>query len=231
MKLPFPIARETSFHSRLRPAVRSLRADPRDRQSLGLTYAREHAAAIATGDLARDKELAASVLGRTLVPFGRARTTQLAGADATVARGPLWAQAEAMYLHSRPDDGGPRRAARGASLELAATLPGRPGGLGAVQLAARGEVFDPNVDVGGDALVVGSLGANLLPAPSWRVSIFTSLTRFERGAPPAAATAAEVTARLAAAHAALANDDKKLAKARAKVAKARAKAKKAKQAA
>ena len=109
----------------LADAVRSL-GGARDRLVVGLSYARSRDPAIDTGAIAEDRALAVNTLGRTLVPFGENRITHLAGADLTLARGPLWLQAEVMYLRSRTTAGDAEASALGVSLEAAYTLPALP---------------------------------------------------------------------------------------------------------
>lgn len=58
----------------------------------GLSYARSRDPALDSGMPATDRALAVNTLGRTLVPFGDKRVTHLAGADLTLARGPIWAR-------------------------------------------------------------------------------------------------------------------------------------------
>lgn len=149
----------------------------RDRLVAGLSYARSRDPAIDTGVLANDRTLAANTLGRTLVPIGERRVTHLAGGDATLSRGPLWAQVEAMYLRSRATVGEAEASALGISVETGYTLPVRlPVEL---QVAARGERFDPNRDNDGDTQHIGSLGVNATTA-RMRWSAFFNVTRFEQ---------------------------------------------------
>lgn len=167
---------------------------PQDRLVAGASYLRSRDPAIATGDLAADRALAVNTLGRTLVPFGEKRVTHLAGADLTLARGPIWAQAELLYLTSSATDGDAERAALGASLEAAYTLPVRL--PVALQLAARGEHFDPNRDVDDDAQAIGSLGVNA-STPRMRWSAFASVTRFEDASTDERRHAGELALRMA----------------------------------
>jgi hypothetical protein len=112
-------------------------------------------------DPATDDPIAvAGVLGRTLAPFDHARTTLLAGGDATLALGPLWLQAELMYLRARATDGSLTRRAFGASLELGWTLPRRLADH-ALQLAVRGERFDPDRALASDERDLFVAGLNV----------------------------------------------------------------------
>ncbi len=149
----------------------------KDRLVGGVTLARSHDPAIDTGDAAADATLAAGVLGRTLAPIAVERDTMLAGADLTVARGPAWLQAETMYLRSRAVDGPAARDALGLSVEAAYALPARPAGH-ELQLAARYERFDPNLDVSGDVRRMTSLGLNASLA-RLRWSAFGTITSFD----------------------------------------------------
>lgn len=147
----------------------------RDRILAGLSYARSRDPEIDTGAIARDRALAANTLGRTLVPFGEKRVTHLAGADATVSRGPFWAQAEMMYLRSHATVGDAQASALGLSLDAAYTLPLQL--PVALQLATRGERFDPDRDIDTDTQYIGSLGLNAITA-SMRWSAFVNVTRY-----------------------------------------------------
>lgn len=180
-------------------AGRLLLRGPQDRLALGATWAHSHDPAINTGVVATDRNLAANTLGRTLAPIGSERDTQLLGADLTFAHAGVWAQAEVLYLHASAVGSGAAREALGASVELAYTLPVRPFDLANVQLAARGERFDPDLAATGDELLVGSVGFNVMPAPAWRVSLFGTLTRFHAAMTGEGRSAGELTARLAAA--------------------------------
>lgn len=168
---------------------------PRDRVVVGLSAARSRDPAIDSGVIASDRALAANTLGRTLVPFGDKRITHLAGADVTLARGPIWAQAEAMYLRSQATVGDAQASALGVSLEAAYTLPLRsPVDL---QLAARGERFDPDRDLETDTQYIGSFGLNASTARV-RWSAFFSVTRFEDAMTGDRRHAGEVAVRAAA---------------------------------
>lgn len=153
---------------------------PRDRLVGGVSYAHSHDPAIDTGVMATDRALAANTLGRTLVPFGDPRITELAGADLTLSHGPVWVQGETMYLRSRSSDGTARTSASGSSVEAGYTLPVRPAKLG-LQLAARGERFDPDRDLATDTQYIGALGLTV-SSPRMRWSTFYSVTRFEDAA-------------------------------------------------
>lgn len=148
------------------------------RFALGVSYVRSHDPAIDTGDAAADKETAANVLGRTLAPIEKERDTQLVGGDLTFSYRGVWTQAEALYMSSRATDGSVRRKALGASLELAYTLPVRPFHVDGIQLAARGERFDPNLDTPGDEQRILSVGVNVNPTSNVRASLFGSETFF-----------------------------------------------------
>ncbi|MGE0397447.1 MAG: hypothetical protein AB7T06_12045 [Kofleriaceae bacterium] len=143
---------------------------------VGLSYARSRDPAIDTGVIANDRALAANTLGRTLVPFGDKRVTHLAGADVTFSRGPIWAQAETMYLRSHATVGDAHASSLGVSLEAGYTLPVRLPIV--LQLAVRGERFDPNRDLVADTQHIGSFGLNATTA-RLRWSAFVSVTRFE----------------------------------------------------
>jgi hypothetical protein len=172
-----------------------LLAGPRDRLVAGVSYVRSRDPAIATGTPEGDRDLAASTLGRTLVPFGEKRVTHLAGADLTLALGPVWAQAETLYLRSDATESAAHRAALGASLEAGYTLPLiLPVEL---QLAARGERFDPDLDADGGAQDVASVGVNVSTA-RMRWSAFFSLTRFDDATTTTRRTAGELAVRAAA---------------------------------
>jgi len=158
---------------------RLLFGSPRGRFVLGGTYVRSHDPALDSGDAARDRELAANLLGRTVAPIAKERDTELAGGDVTFSLSGAWAQAEMLYLHSRPTDGTAAREALGASLEVAYTLPFRPYDLANVQFAARGEHFDPNLQAANDDRRVASFGVNVLPSRNVRVSAFGSMTLFK----------------------------------------------------
>ena len=94
----------------------------------------------------------------------------------TIARGSIWAQAETLYLRSRATDGAAHAEALGISFEAGYTLPiDLPLDL---QLAARGERFDPNLDADDDAQNIVSLGLNAATARV-RWSAFVSAIRFE----------------------------------------------------
>jgi hypothetical protein len=172
---------------------------PQDRLALGATWARSHDPAINTGSLASDRSLAANTLGRTLAPIGSERDSQLLGADLTFARSGVWAQAELLYLDARAVGSATAREALGASVELAYTLPLRPFDLANVQLAARGERFDPDLAAAGDEVLVGSVGVNVLPTPAWRASLFATVTRFQVPLTGESRSGGELALRLAAA--------------------------------
>lgn len=165
----------------------------RDRLAVGASYLRSHDPAIDTGSPADDATLAAGTLGRTLAPIGVERVTSLIGADATVARGAAWAQAEAMYLRSRGVDDPARRDAAGVSVEVAWTLPVRLADH-ALQIAARGERFDPDLDAAGDAQHVAAVGLNASLA-RLRWSVFGSVTAFDDAATGASRHAGELAVR------------------------------------
>lgn len=162
----------------------------------GLSYARSRDPAIDSGMPAADRALAVNTLGRTLVPFGDKRVTHLAGADLTLMRGPIWAQAETLYLRSRATDGAAQAKALGISLEAGYTLPIEL--PLALQLAARGERFDPNLDADADAQNIVSLGLNATTARV-RWSAFASAIRFEYAATRMSQHAGELAFRAAAA--------------------------------
>jgi hypothetical protein len=152
----------------------------KDRLVGGLTLARSHDPAIATDDATTDAALAAGSLGRTLVPIALERDTTLAGADLTVLHGHVWLQAEAMHLRSRAVDGGAAHDALGFSVEAAYAVPARPAGH-ELQLAARYERFDPDLDISGDVRRITSAGVNASLA-RLRWSAFATVTSFDDAA-------------------------------------------------
>lgn len=100
-----------------------------------------------------------------------------------------------MYLRSRATVGTAEASAFGLSLEAAYTLPAHlPVEL---QLAARGERFDPNRDVDTDTQNIGSFGVNA-STPRMRWSAFASVTRFENAMTGTSQYARELTLRAAA---------------------------------
>lgn len=169
---------------------------PGARLLVGASLARSRDPAIATGSAATDATAAAGVLGRTLAPIGFERDTSLAGADLTFARGPAWAQAEAMFLRSDAIGDPARREALGISVEAAWRLPLRPAGH-ELQVATRHEWFDPDLDADGDERDVLGLGVNASTA-RLRWSVFGGLTRFEDAATGAGRRAGELAVRAAA---------------------------------
>lgn len=179
------------------PGRRFLRG-AQDRLAVGASWARSQDPAINTGAAATDRSQAASVLGRTLTQLGVARVTNLVGGDLTFSHAGVWAQAEVLYLHSRAVSSGSVREALGASVELAYTLPVRPFDLANIQLAARGERFDPDLSVSNDEQLIGSFGVNVIPAPTWRASVFGTITGFNAPMGGGSRTAGELTLRLAA---------------------------------
>ncbi|MBC7171968.1 MAG: hypothetical protein H5U40_06070 [Polyangiaceae bacterium] len=165
-----------------------------DRLVFGATYVRSHDPAIDTGTVSRDRELAANVLGRVLVPFGSERVTQLAGGDVTLSLAGWWAQAEMLYLHSRATDGSVQSESLGSSLEVGYTLPVRLWNRAGLQIASRGERFDPNLEAKLDTLYVASLGFNVL-TQNVRGGIFGTATFFDDDS-GANRRAGEITMRL-----------------------------------
>lgn len=171
-----------------------------DRLVLGTTYARSSDPAISSGDATRDRELAANVLGRTLVPINFERVTRLAGADLTFVYGPFYSQAELLYLHSKAEQAGAKREGFGTNLDLGYTLPLHPWQVLDLQLALRGEHFKPRLGRSAtpDSTVqLLSLGMNVI-AGSVRASIFGTLTFFETQDTREHKTAGEITLRTAA---------------------------------
>ena len=81
-----------------------------------------------------------------------------------------------MYLRSHATLGDAQASALGLSLEAAYTLPQRFSVD--LQLAARGERFDPNRDVDADTQDIGSFGLNATTA-RMRWSAFIGVTRFQ----------------------------------------------------
>lgn len=149
------------------------------RLALGATAAYTRDPALdAAADAAGARATAVNLLGRTWTPIGHMRDTWLVGSDVTVAVGRLWAQAEWMWLRSKPRDGAAERTAIGGSVEAAYTLPWTAGDV-AFQLAARGERVDPDLDVDGDVYAVWTGGFNVLPVPFVRVSVFGQGTVFD----------------------------------------------------
>jgi hypothetical protein len=176
---------------------------PNDRLALGASYVRSTDPAIDSGDPARDRELAANVLGRTLAPIGVERVTQLSGADLTFSYGPFYSQAELLYLRSEARDHSERREGLGANLDLAYTLPVRPWNAFDVQLAARGEHFNPRLDPGRndlpkDDLQLAALGVNLIQGVV-RASVFGSVTFFEDATTGQCTRAGDISLRTSAA--------------------------------
>lgn len=172
-----------------------------DRLVLGGSYVRSNDPAIATGDAARDAQLAVNVLGRSLAPIGLARITQLSGADLTFNYGPVYVQAELLYLRSVAHDHSVSREGMGSNLDLAYTLPMRPWNALGLQLAGRLEQFNPRFDEAKDSLPndevqVVMLGINVLGG-AVRTSIFGSLVFFEDQATRNKERAAEITLRAA----------------------------------
>ena len=149
-----------------------------DRLAFGATYVRSYDPAIDTGDPTKDRDLAANILGRTLVPIDHERVTQLGGADVTFARGPFVAQTEFLYLHSEATDGTARAEAFGANVDVGYTLPFRPWDAFDLQLAARGEYFDPRFGPRDDQVELFMAGVNAI-AGGVRGSIFGTMTFFE----------------------------------------------------
>lgn len=179
-------------------AGRLLFDQPASRLALGASYVRSRDPAIDTGTAATDRSLATNVLGRTLVPYGLERVTQLVGADLTFAHRGIHAQAEMLYLHSKSTDATARAEALGASLEVAYTLPFRPRDTVDLQLAARGERFDPRFGQDHDQQHLLQLGLNAIAGPV-RGSVFGTVTFFDDPTTGAARTAGELTFRAAAA--------------------------------
>ncbi len=130
----------------------------------------------------------ATTLGRTWTPFTHQRETMLAGADLTFSGFGFWAQAEWMYLESRPTDGAAMRRATAGSLELAYTLPWRIADQIAFQLAARGELVEPDFAQSGDEYGIFMGGLNILPWRFMKVSVFGSMTAYQPAAGPAGTT-------------------------------------------
>jgi hypothetical protein len=169
-----------------------------DRLALGASYVRSTDPAIDTGDAARDRELAVNVLGRTLVPIGLERTTQLAGADLSFVYGPFYSQAELLYLHSKATNADALREGLGASLDLGYTLPLHPWNALDLQLAGRFEHFNPRADLADDDVQLATLGVNAI-AGAVRASVFATLTFFEDPSSGAREHAGEITLRTVAA--------------------------------
>jgi hypothetical protein len=175
-------------------------AERADRLALGVSYTRSNDPAIATGDPARDRELAVNVLGRSLTPTNLERVTQLAGADLTFVYGPLYSQAELLYLHSKASHASVQRAGFGTNLDLGYTLPLHPWRALDLQLALRGEHFNPRLgrdDLPDSAVQLLTLGLNAI-AGNVRASVFGTLTFFEDQTTHTHRRAGEITLRTAA---------------------------------
>ena len=175
-------------------------AERADRLALGMSYTHSRDPAIATGDAAHDRDLAANVLGRTLVPISFERVTQLAGVDLTFVYGPLYSQAELLYMHAKAVHASARRAGFGTNLDLGYTLPLHPWQVVDLQLALRGEHFNPRLgrdDLPDSAVQLLSFGLNAI-AGNVRASIFGTLTFFEEQTTRERRRAGEITLRTAA---------------------------------
>lgn len=157
------------------------RIAPGTRLALGGTVAYTRDPALDVSDAASARATAANLLGRAWAPLGEERDTLLTGADLTFSNTQMWAQAEWMRLSSAPTDGGPARISSGSSLELGYKLPWTLDGA-AFQVAARGEMVDPNTDVEDDGYTIVSGGLNVLPTPYMRVSAFGQATFFKDAA-------------------------------------------------
>ncbi len=193
-RAPEPLAQYLYAGRVLVDVGRALLRGPRDRLALGLSFAHAHDPALAM----TDRAAAAQTLGRTLAPYTRERDTLLAGADLTFSYAGVWVQAETLYLRATPVNGDPSREAHGASVEAAYTLPTRPFDLADVQVALRGERFDPDLNAPNDEQLVGTFGLNVIPTPAWRASVFATATHFTPAGATEATTASELTLRLAA---------------------------------
>ena len=146
------------------------------RLALGGTVAWTRDEAIDEGEPALSRAAAANQLGRVWTPFDHQRETLLAGADLTFSALGVWAQAEWLFMESRATDGSVGRRSTGASLEAAYMLPWRIEEQVAFQLAARGELVDPDLDRPGDDYAILVLGLNAYPVSFVRVSIFGQAT-------------------------------------------------------
>ncbi|MBN8616703.1 MAG: hypothetical protein J0L92_39335 [Deltaproteobacteria bacterium] len=167
----------------------------RDRLVLGGSYARSRDPAIDTGDLAADRVLADSVLGRRLAPLGLERETQVGGVDLTFSTAGFWAQAEWMYLDSASVDGTAHTRSQGASLELAYTPDWHPYDTASLRVALRGEYFDPSLDRSGDESGTGLAGLDFDATHGVRVGVFGGATIFRDATRGREEAAAELTLR------------------------------------
>jgi hypothetical protein len=168
---------------------------PRDRLVLGGSYARSRDPGIDTGDLAADRVLADSILGRRLTPLGLERETQVGGVDLTFSASGFWAQAEWMYLDSSSVDGSAHTRSQGASLELAYTPDWHPYDTASLRIAMRGEYFDPSLDRSGDESGTALAGLDFDATHGVRVGVFGGATIFRDGTRGREEAAAELTLR------------------------------------
>jgi hypothetical protein len=172
------------------------RIAPGVRLALGGTAAFNRDPALDVTNAAAARATAANLLGRSWTPLGEARDTLLTGADLTFSNAQMWAQAEWMRLSSTPIAGGPARRSTGASLELGYKLPWTLERT-TFQVAARGEMVDPNTDVDDDGYTVVSGGLNVLPTPYMRVSAFGQGTFFKDAATGDETVGSEINLRAA----------------------------------
>ncbi|MFN7697093.1 MAG: hypothetical protein ACK6CU_31895 [Deltaproteobacteria bacterium] len=168
---------------------------PRDRFVIGGSYARSRDPGIDTGDVAVDRVLADSILGRRLTPIALERETQVGGVDLTFSAAGFWAQAEWMYLDSTAIDGSAHSRAQGASLELAYTPDWHPYDTASLRVALRGEYFDPSLDRSGDETGTALAGVDFDATHGVRVGVFGGATIFRDAMQNRERPAAELTLR------------------------------------
>lgn len=168
---------------------------PRDRLVLGGSYARSRDPGIDTGDVAADRELADSILGRRLTPLALERETQVGGADLTFSAAGFWAQAEWMYLDSLSVDGSAHTRAQGASLELAYTPDWHPYETASLRVSLRGEYLDPSLDRSGDEVGTVLAGLEFDATHGVRVGVFGGATVFRDATQDEERPAAELAMR------------------------------------
>jgi hypothetical protein len=168
---------------------------PRDRLVLGGSYARSRDPGIDTGDVAADRALADSILGRRLTPLALERETQLGGIDLTFSAAGFWAQAEWMYLDSAAIGGSAHTRAQGASLELAYTPDWHPYETASLRVALRGEYFDPSLDRSGDETGTALAGVDFDATHGVRAGVFGGATIVHDAMQNREVAAAELTLR------------------------------------
>jgi hypothetical protein len=168
---------------------------PRDRLVLAGSYARSRDPGIDTGEVAADRVLADSILGRRLTPIGLERETQVGGVDLTFSAAGFWAQAEWMYLDSVAVDGSAHSRAQGASLELAYTPDWHPYDTASLRVALRGEYFDPSLDRSGDEAGTVLAGLDFDATHGVRAGVFGGASVFRDATQNREVPAAELALR------------------------------------